>query len=156
MLVFKRIILFILLVLISCKKPTLEEFYKELCFEKMDDDYLQQIERMPDIQMGWGHLLWEGNAYSVTKRDTKKVHLLKEGDIIFRIDDCLLGNLFIFLSRFDYKFRNEDPHYFNKMDILIYYSEFAKPKNPKEHKIWIYRNHDISVIYAKKIGRAHV
>lgn len=139
--------------LVSCKKLTLEEFHKELCYEKMDDDYVEKYENLPDdIEPKRGHFVFEIGAYSVSKADAKEIDLLKEGDVIFRIDDCAISNIIMFYTLLEHKREIRNQGYFDKLHILFGYPALLVPKVKKERKIWIYRNHDVSLIYVKKEG----
>lgn len=149
--VFKKILLLVVLVL-ACKKPTLEEFHRELCYVKMDEDFINKYENLPNhTEPKYGHFLYDAGPYRVSKADAKRVHLLKEGDIIFRIDDCAISNLLMFHPIELYgKFQEQG--YFEKLELLFYLPDILYSTIKLENKIWIFRNNKTSLLYVKKEG----
>lgn len=149
--VFKKILLLVVLVL-ACKKPTLEEFHRELCYAKMDDDFIKKYENLPnDIEPKYGYFLYDAGPYRVSKADAKRVHLLKEGDIIFRIDDCAISNLVMF-QPFEYHGKFHEKGYFEKLELLFNLPDVLYSTINLENKIWIFRNNKTALISVKKEG----
>jgi len=149
--VFNKILLLVVLVL-ACKKPTLEEFHRELCYVKMDEDFIKKYESLPDdIEPKYGYFLHDAGPYRVSKADAKRISLLKEGDIIFRIDDCAISNL-IMLHPIEFYGKFQEKGYFEKLELLFNIPDVLYSTINLENKIWIFRNNKTSLIHIKKEG----